>query len=98
MFTRKFTIPEYGWEAELYEPTTGEEQQLIETYDKKDQKFPEVIAPLIKSWNFTDRQGNPLSITPEGVSKVPRPVLFSLVKALLKSGYEGTDSKNTSAS
>ena len=92
MFTRKFTVPEYNFEFEMYELTIGEEKQITEAFDKRDPEFAAIMVPLIVSWNCTDRQGVPLPVNAEGLAKIPRPVIYSLIKTLLKSGYEEADS------
>ena len=98
MFTRKFIIPEYNWNIEMYDLTVGEEKEIPEAFDNKDPSFPERLVKLIVKWDCTDRNGAVLPVTAESVSKLPRRVVFSLLKLLLKSGYQELDSKNTSAS
>ena len=76
MFTRTFTVPNYNWQIELFEPTTGEWVKLSDSYN--DRNWPEVhkaLTPMVKQWDCTDRAGNVLPITVEGVAQLPLTVI-----------------------
>ena len=83
MFTRRFKVPNYDWEIELFEPTTGEWVKLSDSYNERNwTEVHKALAPMVKSWNCTDRTGNALPITVEGVSNLPLTVIRWLVLEL----------------
>ena len=97
MFTRKFKIPDYNWEVEMYDPTEEEAIVLGTAYDARDwSKVYSLLPNYITKWNCTDRQGTVLAIDTLGVAKLPSPALRWLVLAYFKAVY--AEPKNTLAS
>ena len=74
-----------GWKAQVYELSVNEVDELrrllqIETTTR------DTIAALsgsIKEWNFTDREGNPLSINEESLGLIPASALSSLLRGIM---------------
>jgi hypothetical protein len=99
MFTRKFKVPDYEWEVEMFEPTMAESEKLAKAYDARDWSTAfQVLATLIKSWNCTDKKGVQLSIDADGVAELPLPVLRYLVTALYDAISVDSKLKNPSSS
>ncbi len=82
-FTRELTIPDYGWKVRYYEPSIQELQALEKAYRSLDwSEVGRVWAPLISSWDCTDRQEKPLPINAENVAQLPHTVLKILTLGL----------------
>ncbi len=85
-FTREMTIPDYGWKVRYYEPSIQELQALEKAYRALDwNEVGRVWAPMISSWDCTDRQEKPLPINPESVAQLPHTVLKALTLGLFGS-------------
>lgn len=84
-FTRDIKIPRYNWVITVFEPTL---QELVDVQDKYNkQEWPAVASrmfTLIKKWDCTDRNGENLPLTEEGMKKLPITVFTSLFVELGK--------------
>ena len=99
MFTRKFKVPDYEWEVEMFEPTMAESEKLAKAYDARDWPTAfQVLSTLVKSWNCTDKKEAPLTIDADGVAALPLPVLRYLVTALYDAISVDSKLKNPSSS
>ena len=79
------TVPEYdNWEAKIYELSV-EEITTFEAATSESNLFTmaESLLPSIVSWNFTDREGNEIPVTTEGLRKIPLRALKALITRML---------------
>ena len=72
--TKTLTFEEYpGWEVEIIPLSVrdideiGNSKENTSTLDT----YTSVVLPVIKSWNFTDRDGEELPVSEEGIRKAP---------------------------
>ena len=97
--TRKVTIPGYDWTVELYEDTAEEHDALIKAWTEGDwKKRNEILSPLIKSANWTNRDDSPLGTSPDDLSKVPGAVISRIINDYSDQMIKSSDPKVNSAS
>ncbi len=82
--TLTVTIPNYNWAAEVYEPSVAELKAIGDAQggDDKDKVWA-IVSKIIKSWNFTDRAGNPLPVCGESLDQIPPSVVSTIIRGLV---------------
>lgn len=97
-FTRKETIPDYGWSITVYDPTVAELEnfQKLSLGTVKWEEVDRILLSLIKEWGCTDRAGNVLPVTPEGMAQIPAAAKLSIASIIFTP--KRLDSKNASSS
>ena len=74
---------DYGWRIKCWEITEGESEELGAASEANDHdKVLGIIAGLIIEWNCTDREGNELPTTVEGLKRIPRSVLTEIITGM----------------
>ncbi len=81
--TRSLKVPKYNWTVEAYSPTVGEVDALQNAYKSGDwTKVKQIWSTLIVKWDCTNRQGQPLPVSSEGIDQLPMDALKTLTTAL----------------
>ena len=80
---KEVAIPDYGWTVKFYEPTYGEIAELRKSSDED--KVRQALSTIVVSWDCTDRKGDALPVTVEGMAKLPVRVLLSIAASIFKS-------------
>lgn len=75
--------PNYGWRIKCWEISEGESEELGAASATGDHDgVLDIIAGLIIEWNCTDRTGNPLPKTREGLKMMPKSVLTEIITGM----------------
>ena len=93
--TYKITVPDYDFVVEIREPSVAELRDMRAVKEDDDSsvaKAWEVFSRLIKSWNVTDCEGNPLPICAESFEKLPPTVTAIITAGPQKSADPKADS------
>ncbi len=78
------SVPDYDWTIEVHELSVEEQLQLAGLRKKgSDKDGMAFVAQFIKSWNATDRDGNPLPVGKDAILKIPVSVLDTITKYLI---------------
>lgn len=81
--TINIEVKGYDWHIKCYEITERESEELMKAGETNDNDATlAVIASLIIEWDCTDRQGNPLPRTAEGLKNVPKSVLEAIINGI----------------
>lgn len=83
----KITLPDYPEsEVEIYDDLLFQDSHLIETLSKDTSNktaVVNVLTKIIKGWNFTDKEKNPLPVTEENLNKLSLKALGFLAVSIV---------------
>lgn len=91
--TIDITVENYGWNIKCYEISERESEEIAKASENNDNDgILKVLAGLIIEWNATDRNGNVLPKTADGLKNIPQSVLSAIITGLA-SGQATLDPK-----
>ena len=96
--TINIEVKGYNWHVKCYEISERESEEIQRASENGDNDaILAVIAGLIIEWDCTDRNGNLLSRTAEGLKDVPKSVLTAIIHGM-RSGQATLDPKAETSS
>ena len=73
-----------GWEFTYMDLSVQEVEEFGDAIEEGSAvKSLHIILPAIKSWTFTDRNGDDIPITKEGLGLLPMPVVMKMYQGVL---------------
>ena len=84
--THKIAIEEFGWSIVVYDLSVSEVKAMDSAMkaDSPDlNSICESLLPSIKSWDFTDRNGDPIPLDNKGLGYLPAIVIKELIQGIL---------------
>lgn len=96
--TINIEVKGYDWHIKCYEINEREGEEFGEATKAQDnERLLKVLAGLIVEWDCTDRDGNPLPKTVEGLKHLPQSAMSALITGVA-GGEVGLDPKAETSS